>query len=172
MSIACGKTVEDLRICCGRTSLPVDARVNETAGAGIPAPGSPTRGPAPHGARGYRGPAARRAYSTELRAQDPCLAPRSGVGFLELEEEPMALRIKPTADIAQKFIRVTPGRVDDYVAGVSDPTVKWQEPTVAAAGNYSEGVQQAIADKRFEEGVNRAGEGQWRDGVTGKGKDR
>lgn len=84
----------------------------------------------------------------------------------------MAIRIKPTADIAQKFIRVTPGRVDDYVSGVSDPNVKWQEPTVAAAGNYGEGVQQAIAEKRFEKGVNRAGEGDWRDGVTGKGKDR
>ncbi len=84
----------------------------------------------------------------------------------------MALRIKPTADIGQKFIKVTPGRVDEYVIGTSDPTVKWQEPTAQAAGNYSEGVQQAIANKAFEKGVARAGDEDWRAGVSGKGKDR
>jgi hypothetical protein len=84
----------------------------------------------------------------------------------------MAIRIKPIGDIGSKFIRVTPARVDDYVAGVQDPGVAWAPAAAAAAGTYAEGVQQAIADNRFQKGVAAAGDESWRERVTTLGKDR
>jgi hypothetical protein len=70
--------------------------------------------------------------------------------------------VKSASEIAQKWARVTPTRDADYRSGVSDPAVRWQAPTAAAAANYNEGVQAAIAANAFSRGVNAAGDEAWR----------
>lgn len=74
-----------------------------------------------------------------------------------------------SARTAQKWARVTPTRTQDYVEGVQAPAVDWQQATSAAQGNYEQGVQQAIAGKRFGKGVAAAGSGKWQSKALQKG---
>ena len=64
----------------------------------------------------------------------------------------------PTAqEIAKKWARVTPERVEDYDAGVRNPKRNWETETLAAEGNYEKGVTSAISRKGFGKGVKAAG---------------
>ena len=66
-------------------------------------------------------------------------------------------------------VRSTPGKFStrasqaagDYQAGVQNPRVSWQQATNAAAASQAAGAQQAIAEKRFEKGVAKAGDAKW-----------
>lgn len=69
--------------------------------------------------------------------------------------------IKPAAEIAEKWARVTPGRSDDYRSGVASPEVDWEAATVAAESAYEQGVQESIGKKRFSKGVKAAGTSKW-----------
>lgn len=80
--------------------------------------------------------------------------------------------IKPIAVIAEKWERVTPQRVPDYKEGVQRPRRSWEDATVAAADAYARGVQEAIADNRFEGGVRRAGDRKWQEKTLAKGPGR
>lgn len=80
--------------------------------------------------------------------------------------------IKDAGQIAAKWARVTPQRTDDYQSGVENPRTDWQQATAAAAGAQAAGVQQAIAEKRFEKGVAKAGTAKWQKGATDKGVQR
>ena len=46
--------------------------------------------------------------------------------------------------------------------GISEPRTDWENATLDAAANYAEGVQQAIQDKRFSKGVEKAGTEKWK----------
>lgn len=81
-------------------------------------------------------------------------------------------KIKDSAAIAEKFSRVTPTRQQDYVDGVTDPRADWEKQTTAAAGNYNQGVQKAIAEKRFESGVRKKGTSHWQRQTLAKGPGR
>jgi len=81
----------------------------------------------------------------------------------------MAIKIKPIADIAEKYSRVTPMREADFKAGVSDTTVDWETPTTAAAESWADGVQSAITNGSFSRGVAESGTAKWRRKVTGPG---
>lgn len=81
----------------------------------------------------------------------------------------MPIAIRSTADIAAKFIAVTPGRSPEYARGVQDSTVDWESPTLAAEGSYEEGVTAAIGRKAFGKGVTRSGNQKWRKGSIEKG---
>lgn len=81
-------------------------------------------------------------------------------------------RVKPASAIAEKWARVTPARQEDYAAGVRDPNVNWQAPTVAAAPAYEQGVQEAMTAGRFQRGVQQTGDQRWREKVTTKGEAR
>lgn len=61
---------------------------------------------------------------------------------------------------------------EEYGQGIQNPRVPWAQATVNAADNQALGVQQAIADKRFEKGVAAAGDSKWRDKALSKGKGR
>ena len=75
----------------------------------------------------------------------------------------MAIKIKSASDIAAKYARVTPGRVEDYEAGVRATSPdEFENPTLAAEPNYERGVQQGIARKAFGKGVKGSGE-KWKD---------
>ena len=82
------------------------------------------------------------------------------------------IQIRSTAEIAEKFIAVTPGRAAEYARGVRDPNVDWESAAKAAEDNYNKGVQAAIVRKAFGSGVTRAGNTAWREGAAGKGVDR
>lgn len=80
--------------------------------------------------------------------------------------------IKNPAAIAEKFARVTPGRQQDYTDGVTSPRADWEKQTSAAEGNYTSGVQKAIAEKKFGSGVRRAGTAKWQRETLAKGPGR
>ncbi len=84
----------------------------------------------------------------------------------------MAIQIRSTSDIAQKFINVTPGRAAEYARGVADPNVDWENATRSAEPAFEAGIQEAIAQKRFGSGVARAGNDKWRKGAVDKGVSR
>ena len=80
--------------------------------------------------------------------------------------------IKSVAEIARKYVRVTPGRTEDYALGVRSPRVDWQSATSAAEGAWEAGLQAAISAKRFGAGVQEAGTAKWQRKAAGVGKDR
>ncbi len=80
--------------------------------------------------------------------------------------------IRSIEQIAKKFAMVTPGRTEDYRAGVENPRRDWATATAAAENAYEAGVTQAIAKKRFGKGVKAAGTETWQQGAISKGTAR
>lgn len=64
---------------------------------------------------------------------------------------------KSAAEIAKKWGRVTPDRIEDYEEGVRNPGKDWEEETLAAEDNYEAGIREAISNKSFGKGVRKAG---------------
>lgn len=69
----------------------------------------------------------------------------------------------------EKWARVTPQRVDDYLTGVKNPRASWQQQTVNAEKNYESGITTAITQKRFSKGVQKAGDTKWQTNAVTKG---
>ena len=82
------------------------------------------------------------------------------------------MEIKSIQSIAEKWGRVTPMRSQDYIQGIQTTRKDWAANTIAAAGNYEQGVQEAIANQRFERGVEKAGTPKWRSAAIEKGGTR
>jgi len=80
--------------------------------------------------------------------------------------------IRTIDKIARKWATVTPGRTADYEEGIQNPRRDWEQSTAAASDSWSTGVQQAIADKRFEKGVRTAGTDKWQQASLEKGVQR
>lgn len=95
------------------------------------------------------------------------------------------MKVKSAAAIAEKFVRVTPGRLEDYEAGVRDPQEDWEKNTAAAEDNYEKSTKEAMTRKAFGKGVRKTGtakqqrktiekgveEGRWVGGVQAAGPD-
>jgi len=77
--------------------------------------------------------------------------------------------IKPLATITEKWTTVTPGRANDYKAGVTNPRKSWATATQDAKANYEAGLQASIANGSFEKGVADAGDAGWQKGALDKG---
>jgi hypothetical protein len=73
----------------------------------------------------------------------------------------MAIRIKDTGSLAKKFVTRAQSAQADYTAGVQAAGSDWETNTKAAEQNFADGVNQAIADKRFGKGVANAGQGKY-----------
>ena len=67
------------------------------------------------------------------------------------------MRIKDIGSIAKKFVQRASVAAGDYKAGVEAAGADWLANTAAAGDNFAAGVQAAIADHRFEDGVREAG---------------
>ncbi len=80
--------------------------------------------------------------------------------------------IRSTEQIARKWASVTPGRTPDYQAGIESPRRDWEAATAGAVDSYNAGVTAAIADKRFEKGVRKAGTPKWQENALQKGVPR
>ena len=81
-------------------------------------------------------------------------------------------QIRSTADIAEKFSRVTPMRTEDYKQGIENPKKDWEAETFKAEGAYKEGIAAAIARGAFGKGVKEAGSAKWKENTLAKGVDR
>lgn len=69
----------------------------------------------------------------------------------------MPLKIKTAAEIAKKWAEVTPARARQWEAEIrATPDGDWADPTVAAAPNWEQGVQEAAARGGFAAGVEQA----------------
>lgn len=84
----------------------------------------------------------------------------------------MAIKVPSAAEIAAKFARVAPGRTDDYTKGIQGTSPQdFQTAALAGASSYAQGVQAAIAAKRFDKGVAQAGT-RWQQKAVEKGTGR
>lgn len=81
-------------------------------------------------------------------------------------------QIKSAAQIADKWARVTPGRVEDYSLGVKNPKRDWAGETLAAEGNWKQGVDKAAQAGMFGKGVKKAGTEKWQAKTLKKGPGR
>jgi hypothetical protein len=80
----------------------------------------------------------------------------------------MAIAIKNAADSAAKFAQRAAAAGPAYTAGVSNAGQKWQTNTIGSAPNWAAGVQQAISDGRFANGVTGAS-GKYQTNASTKG---
>ena len=80
--------------------------------------------------------------------------------------------IRSMDKIAKKWATVTPGRTEDYRAGIESPRRDWGTATAEAESSYNAGVTQAIAEKRFGKGVRAAGTDKWQKNAIEKGTQR
>lgn len=71
--------------------------------------------------------------------------------------------IKSLAAIRDKWLRVTPGRVEDYKLGIKNPVRDWETETLEAEDNWKAGVAAAAAAGLFPKGVKEAGTKKWQD---------
>jgi hypothetical protein len=79
---------------------------------------------------------------------------------------------KVRGNAAQKWQTNAAQGAQYYEEGINNPRRSWQTSTIAAAKNQADGVQKAIQEKRFEKGVQKAGDTAWRDGAINKGVQR
>lgn len=82
------------------------------------------------------------------------------------------MQVKPIDQITSKWSQRASQAGPAYTAGVSAPKRPWAASTTAAAGTWANGVQSAVTNGRFASGVNKAGDGKWSAGATGKGAQR
>ncbi|HUU41973.1 MAG TPA: hypothetical protein VMW42_13640 [Desulfatiglandales bacterium] len=80
--------------------------------------------------------------------------------------------IKSLADIAEKWTRVTPGRVEDYKLGIANPKRDWAEEAEAGKENWKAGIDAAAAKGLFSKGIARAGTKKWKEKALKKGPSR
>lgn len=77
---------------------------------------------------------------------------------------------KTPEQISAKYGRRVAAAGQDYADGVMNPSRPWAEATVAGAARYQQGLQESIAEKRFERGVQRAGNAKWQERASTKGQ--
>jgi hypothetical protein len=69
----------------------------------------------------------------------------------------MAIKIRDTASLAQKYRTRAGAAQGDYKSGVEGAGADWEAGAKAGEGNYEAGVQEAIGKKRYGRGVSAAG---------------
>ena len=74
--------------------------------------------------------------------------------------------------VVEKWKRVTPGRVEDYVSGVQNPRTSWEQATANSETTYKAAVTAAANAGRFAKGVRKAGNEKWQTNTIVKGQDR
>lgn len=70
--------------------------------------------------------------------------------------------VKAAADVVAKWKRRAGSAGEEYRQGVRTTQADWAAITAAAAPAYQAGVQEAIAQGRFQKGVSGAGTAKWK----------
>jgi len=60
-------------------------------------------------------------------------------------------------EIAKRFVKYAPGRLDRYEEGIRTPDKDWEKETSNAESNYETGVTNGIKRKAFGKGVKKCG---------------
>jgi hypothetical protein len=103
---------------------------------------------------------------TDLHGSAPTIgapaAPLShGVDLSKLTGAPvmigMAIKIKDTGSLAQKYKTRASAAQGDYKSGVESAGADWEAGAKAGESNYEAGVQEAIGKKRYGRGIASAG---------------
>jgi len=76
------------------------------------------------------------------------------------------------ARVAQKWARRAGSAGGEYTEGVKNTPRSWATNAKAAGASYAAGVQEAIGKKRFEKGIDTAGDAKWKKGAEEKGSAR
>ena len=84
----------------------------------------------------------------------------------------MAIRIKDTGSLAQKFVQRAGAAAGDYKDGVQAAGADWEANTKASEDNYKLGVTQAANAGRFGKGVADAGAAKYTARATTLGAQR
>ncbi len=79
---------------------------------------------------------------------------------------------KTPEQIAEKFQRGVQGASADYQAGVQNPSRSWSQATQAGAARWRASIQEAIAQNKFQRGVQAAGDAKWQQGALNQGAQR
>jgi len=81
-------------------------------------------------------------------------------------------RVRDIGTLSEKWVRRASAATQDYQFGVQNPTVDWQQATVAAANAWQQGVQQAIQERRWENAVRATPTQKWQQAAVEKGAQR
>jgi hypothetical protein len=73
----------------------------------------------------------------------------------------MAIKTKPIADVATKWVNRASAAAPEYQKGLSAPSKDWATETKASETAYNAGVQDAIGRNAFGKGVAKAGSEKW-----------
>ena len=80
--------------------------------------------------------------------------------------------VRPTADVAKKWVDVAGGRGDAYAAGVKNPRRPWQAQAAAAVPTWKVAISAAGIDRRMLGGIAKAGDAKQIAKASTLGKDR
>ena len=80
--------------------------------------------------------------------------------------------IKSVSEIAKKWARVTPMRLEDYQAGVASPRRSWAEGAIAAKTIWKDAITTAANRDAYGKGVALAGDTTWKTKTMQKGPAR
>ena len=81
-------------------------------------------------------------------------------------------KTKGVTSTVDKWQRRAAVASSDYVQGVQNPRVPWDQAAKAAENNYKAAVTQAATEGRFGKGIARVGAAKWLEGSTKKGPSR
>lgn len=84
----------------------------------------------------------------------------------------MAIKVKPIEMVGRRYEENAGRAGPAYSEGLDFPKRDQAEAAIAAADAYNDGVTAAIADKRFEAGVRKAGTAKWREKAKALGPER
>jgi hypothetical protein len=79
------------------------------------------------------------------------------------------VKVKDISASGAKFAKNAGSAGGSYIDGVRSPKRPWQESTLEAEGNFEDGINAAIADKRFAKGVASVSNASWADKAAKKG---
>ena len=84
----------------------------------------------------------------------------------------MAIAVKSAAASAQKFVNNAQAAGPAYQAGVTNAGAKWAANTADSSQAWQQGVQQAISDGRFKNGVDQAAQAKYQTRASTVGVNR
>ena len=69
--------------------------------------------------------------------------------------------IKSLESIQEKYTRVTPGRRDDYLIGVTNPRRPWKAAAKAGVGVYKAAMTDSISKDSYNKGLDKVTDSDW-----------
>lgn len=84
----------------------------------------------------------------------------------------MAIAVKDVTASAQKFVQRAQAAGADYTKGVANAGGKWAANTKAAAPTYALGVQEAITNGRYANGISQNAQTKYQTRASGVGAQR